>query len=298
MGGSSTYKGGIRSKIPVGFNHHSKKRDEKWMPKIRDNSLIISLQYDNALKQIGTLGGGNHFIEIQKGSDGYIWFMVHSGSRNIGNKVAKYYNGIAKNLNEKWFSIVPKKWELAFLPINSEEGYSYIEEMNYCVNFALNSRTLMIEYIKESILEIFSDTTFSDIMDIAHNYAAMENHFGQNVMVHRKGATRVREEEIGIIPGSQGTSSFIVKGLGNKESFMSCSHGAGRKMSRTRARNELNLEEEIKTLDNLGIIHSVRNQKDLDESSNAYKDIHTVMKNQEDLVEIIEELKPLAVIKG
>jgi tRNA-splicing ligase RtcB len=136
------------------------------------------------------------------------------------------------------------------------------------------------------------------MINIAHNYARMENHFGQNVMVHRKGATLATEKTIGIIPGSQGTKSYIVKGLGNKDSFTSCSHGAGRKMGRGQAMRELNLDDEIKLLDDQGIIHGIRSIKDLDEAAGSYKDISVVMENQKDLVEILVELTPLAVIKG
>jgi len=135
------------------------------------------------------------------------------------------------------------------------------------------------------------------MINIAHNYASMESH-GDNVMVHRKGATLAREDTIGIIPGSQGTSSYIVKGKGNKESFTSCSHGAGRVMGRKQAQKTLNLEDEIKKLDDLGVIHSIRSKNDLDESVSCYKNIDTVMENQKDLVEILVKLRPLAVIKG
>jgi tRNA-splicing ligase RtcB len=134
--------------------------------------------------------------------------------------------------------------------------------------------------------------------DIAHNYSRMENHFGENVMIHRKGATSAKEFEFGIIPGSMGSSSYIVRGLGNPESFCSCSHGAGRKMGRNEAQKKLILEDEIKRLDEQGIIHGVRNVSDLDEATGAYKDINEVMNNQKDLVEIVVELKPLGVIKG
>lgn len=135
-------------------------------------------------------------------------------------------------------------------------------------------------------------------MHVAHNYAQMEHHFGKNVLVHMKGATSAAEDEIGIIPGSQGTKSYIVKGLGNPESFMSCSHGAGRAMGRKQAQRDLNLEAEIRKLDEQGIIHGIRSVKDLDEAAGAYKDISIVMDNQSDLVEIVTELTPLAVIKG
>ena len=139
---------------------------------------------------------------------------------------------------------------------------------------------------------------YDDVINIAHNYASLESHFGSNVMVHRKGATLAREGTVGIIPGSQGTKSYIVKGKGCKESFESCSHGAGRCMGRKQAQRELNLEEEIKILNDQGIIHGIRTEKDLDEASGSYKDIDVVMENQKELVDILVELTPLAVIKG
>jgi len=268
----------------------------------------VSSEFDNAVKSLGTLGGGNHFIEIQNGDDGHIWIMIHSGSRNLGFKVANHYNKLSQELNEKWHSSVPKEQGLAFLPVDSEGGQNYIKEMNYCVEFALANRKLMMD----RVLEIFDNETkrFNNItaqkligsvepmINIAHNYASLENHFGQNVWVHRKGATKATEGLTGIIPGSQGTASYIVEGLGNKESFMSCSHGAGRKMSRTKAKNELDLKKEIKKLDNKGVIHGIRCKNDLDEASSAYKDIEEVMDNQKDLVKILVKLSPLAVIKG
>ena len=292
--------GRIREVIPVGFEHNKEKQDENLMPYPDidgDFMVIIDRQYESALKQIGTLGGGNHFIEIQKGSDGYIWIMIHSGSRNLGKQVADYYNTIAKKLNEKWHSSIPVKADLAFLPMDSNEGMAYRQEMKYCVDFALANRKLMMDKILLILNEI-TDYTSGDMINIAHNYAKMENHFGQNVMIHRKGATLATENTIGIIPGSQGTKSYIVKGKGNPESFNSCSHGAGRKMGRGQATRELNLEQEIKLLDDQGIVHGIRHQNDLDEASGAYKPIETVMKNQEDLVEILVELTPMGVIKG
>lgn len=300
MGGSKENKGGIRSKIPVGMNHHSKKQDEDNLPSIlseEDIPIAYSL-YQSALKQVGTLGGGNHFIELQEGSDGFIWIMIHSGSRKLGFDVAHHYNKLAISLNEKWQSSVPKNHQLAFLPMDSKEGYQYFNEMTYCVAFAKANRNLMMENVILCIKEFFPDAEFSDYVNVSHNFAALENHFGQNVFVHRKGATRAREDQLGIIPGCQGSKSFIVKGKGNPESFMSCSHGAGRKLSRTAAQNTLDLESEKKKLDDQGIIHSLRNKKDLDEASGAYKDIDTVIENQSDLIEVVVTLKPLAVIKG
>jgi tRNA-splicing ligase RtcB (3'-phosphate/5'-hydroxy nucleic acid ligase) len=294
----------IRELIPLGFDHHKEQQHHDYMPMVSLEALVeedfpvVSEQYTSALYQVGTLGGGNHFIEMQKGSDGFIWIMIHSGSRNLGKTVADHYNKIAVRLNERWFSSVEKSKELAFLPIQSYEAKTYLREMSYCVEFALCNRELMMNRIKACIKSIFPNIVFEPMLNIAHNYANWEHHFGTDVLVHRKGATSARLGEMGIIPGSQGTHSYIVIGLGNTESFMSCSHGAGRKMGRKQAMRELSLEGEIKKLDDLGIIHAIRTQTDLDEAAGAYKDIDIVMKNQNDLVEVVVELTPLAVIKG
>lgn len=289
----------IRKAIPVGFKHHEKSHVNA-MPNIdADWSSIINREFISACKQIGTLGGGNHFIEIQRGNDGYIWIMVHSGSRNLGKQVADYYNKEAKLFNEKWHSRIDSKWDLAFLPTDDCLGTSYIKEMNYCLEFAEANRKLMMYFIYKIFTEAFKgNIRFYDCLDIHHNYAVLENHFGKNVWVHRKGAIRTREGEFGIIPGSQGTASYIVKGKGNPESFMSASHGAGRIMSRTKARAVLNINDVAKNLDQKGIIHSIRDKTDLDEAPEAYKNIDEVMANQVDLVEIVTKLEPLAVIKG
>jgi tRNA-splicing ligase RtcB len=291
----------IRELVPLGFDHHDRAQDENLMPSLEQmpENGVVRRQYTAAKKQIGTLGGGNHFIEIQKGSDGHIWVMIHSGSRNIGLKVADHYNRMASQLNERWHSSVTKKMDLAFLPIETREAKDYFVEMQYCVDFAFANRKLMMENIKSAfgnvMGEVFQEV---DFINIAHNYARWESHFITNVIVHRKGATSAREGEIGIIPGSQGTKSYIVRGKGNPESFQSCSHGAGRALGRKQAQRELNLEEEISSLNEQGILHSIRFLKDLDEAPGAYKDIQVVMENQHDLVDILVELSPLAVIKG
>ncbi len=291
--------GEIRKTIPVGMGkHRQEKCSYEEMPQqgLGKNSICLQ-QYESAKYQLGTLGGGNHFIEIQKGSDGYIWIMIHSGSRNLGLKVAKYYNDEAKKLNAQYHSVVDPKQDLAFLPIHTQLAKDYMEEMNYCLEFAYNNRKKMMN----DIIMIFAAKTncwFSDFHNIHHNYAAMENHFGKNVIVHRKGATRANKGEIGIIPGSQGTCSYIVRGLGNPESFKSCSHGAGRLMGRKDARRRLSLENELKQLSDKGVVHSIRNAKDLDEAPGSYKDIQQVMDNQTDLVEIVVKLEPLGVVKG
>lgn len=291
----------IRQVTPLGFKHHKSPQDETHMPADADvNTMeVVSREYESARYQVGTLGGGNHFIEIQKGSDGKIWIMIHSGSRNIGKQVADHYNRLAVKLNEQWNSPVLRSAQLAYLPLDTRESQEYIKEMQYCVDFALANRKLMMS----RILDIFSDQFKSEfnafpMINIAHNYAAKETHFGKEVVVHRKGATLAENGTTGIIPGSQGTQSFIVKGKGNPESFNSCSHGAGRVMGRKQAQRSLNLKEEIRKLNEKGIIHAVRSVRDLDEAASAYKDINQVMRNQIDLVEILVKLTPLAVVKG
>jgi len=294
--------GEIRKVIPVGFNKHKETQDPKLIPETSyddwtESFSIVSSNMGTALKSLGTLGGGNHFIEIQKGDDGHIWIMIHSGSRNLGFQVAKYYNDIAKELNKNWYSSVDPKDDLAFLPLNTKEAKAYIREMNYCVEYALANRKLMMDRVI-TVFKSNVDMSNENMINIAHNYATMENHFGADVMVHRKGATLAREGTTGIIPSSQGAKSYIVKGKGNPESFNSCSHGAGRRMGRKQAERELDLDAEQKHLEDMGVIHSVRGRGDLDEAPSAYKDIDVVMENQKDLVDILVELTPLGVIKG
>ena len=290
----------VRDLVPLGFDHHKERQDETLMPQGYniDELVVVKRQYIAALKQLGTLGGGNHFIELQRSGDGALWIMVHSGSRNFGLQVAEHYNKTAKKLNEVYYSSVNPKADLAFLPFETDEAHIYYQEMKYCTEFALANRKLMMERIQQVVSATLHDVVYDPMINIAHNYAAWEEHFGTKVIVHRKGATSAKAGEVGIIHGSQGTKSYIVEGLGNPESFMSCSHGAGRVMSRSAAIRNLNLDEEKRKLDELGIIHSIRNKSDLEEASSAYKDISQVMALQNDLVKILVELSPLAVIKG
>jgi len=285
----------INRKIPVGFSHHKKKQNPDLMPVVKDNMKVVKDQFGRALKQLGTLGGGNHFIEIQKGEQN-IWIMIHSGSRNLGLRVADYYHRLAVQVQKKKNKNFVK--QLAYFNFDSRLGQQYFEEMNFCVEFAYSSRKLMMNNVLNIFRENFENIKFEPIINIAHNYAVLENHFNKNVIVHRKGATCAKAGQIGIIPGSQGTNSFIVSGKGNKESFCSCSHGAGRVMGRKQAQRQLDLEKEIERLNKKNIIHSIRGRKDLDEAPSAYKNINKVMDNQKDLVNILVKLKPLAVIKG
>jgi tRNA-splicing ligase RtcB len=291
--------GMIRRKIPVGFNHQKEPIAWYGFEEVPDIP-IIKQELNSARRQLGTLGGGNHFIEIQKGSDGYIWFMIHSGSRNFGLKIATTYNKIAQDLCKRWYSDIPPikgQDGLAFLPLSTQEGKEYQRAMGYALAFAQENRNFMAGIIRHCFNSLTS-CGFKDPINIHHNYARYEAHFGEKVMVHRKGATSANKGEMGIIPGSQGTASYITRGRGNPDSFRSSSHGAGRRMSRQQARKELSLEVEKSKLDDKGIIHSIRTKQQLDEASSAYKDIDVVMEEQKDLVEIVIKLEPLAVIKA
>ena len=291
---------GIRKQIPLGMEHHKEAQEEKYMPANHDvdSMTIVKRQYVSATKQVGTLGGGNHFIELQSDDEGWLWIMIHSGSRNLGKQVCDYYSRVAMILNERYFSSVKPELNLPFLPLKTKEFYEYWSEMQYCIDFGLCNRKLIMQRIEEVISDAIPNVEFEPMINIAHNYAAWETHFDEACIVHRKEATSAKMGEIGIIPGSQGTSSYIVEGLGNPLSFMSCSHGAGRVMSRTEAVKSLNLAEEIQKLDEKGIVHAIRCQEDLEEASSAYKNIEKVIEQEADLVKIKTRLFPVAVIKG
>ncbi len=291
---------GIRKRIPLGMDHHKQPQSEEFLPTGHDidKMTIVKRRQISILHEVGTLGGGNHFIELQKDEDDNLWIMIHSGSRNLGKLVGDYYNNMEKVLNKRWFSVVSPDINLAFLPLKTNEFNDYWREMAYCVDFALCNRRLMMNRIEEVIADALPEVEFEPMINIAHNYAAWENHFGQNVIVHRKGATLAREGTVGIIPGSQGTASYIVEGMGNPDSFCSCSHGAGRRMSRKTAIRELDMAAEVSMLESKGIVHAIRSQNDMQEASGAYKDIETVIANQLDLVKVKTKLLPVAVIKG
>ena len=291
---------GIRKQVPLGMEHHKEAQEEKYMPANHDvdSMTIVKRQYVSATKQVGTLGGGNHFIELQRDDEGWLWIMIHSGSRNLGKQVCDYYSRVAMILNERYFSSVKPELNLPFLPLKTKEFNEYWSEMQYCIDFGLCNRNLIMQRIEEVISDSIPNVEFEPMINIAHNYAAWETPFDEACIVHRKGVTSAKMGEIGIIPGSQGTSSYIVEGLGNPLSFMSCSHGAGRVMSRTEAVKSLNLAEEIQKLDEKGIVHAIRCQEDLEEASSAYKNIEKVIEQEADLVKIKTHLFPIAVIKG
>ncbi len=257
-----------------------------------------------ALKNLGTLGGGNHFIEIQAGEDGLVWLMIHSGSRHLGNVIARFHNTVACSLNEEWHARTPGK-DLAFLPADSPEGRTYIRDMNFALSYAMENRRRIMDRFMTAFASVFPHAEFEAAVNIHHNYAALEHHFGKEVWVHRKGATSAKQGEKGIIPGSMGTPSFLVEGLGNPESFMSCAHGAGRTMGRLAATRTLTPQACDNAME--GIVYDrwskVRRGKskgryDLGEAPQAYKDIDAVIRAQLDLIIPLHKLHPLAVVKG
>lgn len=290
----------ITALIPMGEAHHTAPQDSSFFPTGHDiDRLTIVKRRQEAIRyELGTLGGGNHFIELQQDEEGKLWIMLHSGSRNLGARIAKHYDDLAVRLNRQWYSSVDPQLGLAFLPYGTREFGMYWQEMKYCIDFALANRRLMMLRVQEALAESLSGIDFAPMINIAHNYVAREEHFGEQVFVHRKGATLADKGVTGIIPGSQGTASYIVEGLGNPQSFRSCSHGAGRRLSRRAAIRSLDLAGEIARLDAQGILHAVHSTDDLQEAAGAYKDIEDVMAQQRDLVRIKTRLRPVAVLKG
>ncbi|MBE3589114.1 MAG: RtcB family protein [Thermoanaerobacteraceae bacterium] len=286
----------VQRSIPTGFNHHKKPRHSPLFDRAPDVPVIRE-ELENARYQLGTLGGGNHFIEIQRDDRDFIWIMLHSGSRNFGKKVADYYNRLAVNLNEKLGSPVPREWQLAFLPLDSREGQNYLAAMEYCLEFARENRRHMMNVILDICRSILPGFACGEQLDVHHNYAAMEKHFGRQVMVHRKGAVRAVGEVI--VPGSMGSPSYICRGLAHPESFASCSHGAGRVMGRNEARRRIAVESVIKDMQSLGIeLFKARKGDIAEECRQAYKNIDQVMEDQKNLVEMKIRLQPLGVVKG
>lgn len=298
--------GNIKRNVPVGFEHHKTKQPcaalDIALEKYEHLSGDLLSEIERGYFQVGTLGSNNHFLEIQKDENDLLCIMLHSGSRNFGKKICDYFTKIAKELNAYWYSSVDPKLDLHFLPMDSTEGIAYFDWMNLALDFAAENRQRMMQECVSVVLNMvkkydgFSGIELGEQVNIHHNYAAMEHHYGQNVLVHRKGATRATEKTIGIIPGSMGTNSYIVQGLGNPESFMSCSHGAGRRMGRKEAVRTLDFETEKKKLE--GISTGMTNKNKLAEAPGSYKDIFQVMNDQKDLVKIVKTLRPVASIKG
>ncbi len=247
------------------------------------------------VRQMGSLGGGNHFIELCLDEANRIWVMLHSGSRGIGNAIGSYFIELARKDMERWMINLPDR-DLAYFPEGIGHFDDYTEAVQWAQDYAYANRQAMLDLILAALarhLPAFQVT--AEAVNCHHNYVTRENHYGENVWITRKGAIRARAGDLGIIPGSMGAKSFIVRGKGNPESFCSCSHGAGRKMSRTAA------EKAFTTADLARQTEGVVCRKDkgvIDEIPGAYKDIDEVMANQEDLVEVVHTLKQVVCVKG
>ena len=247
------------------------------------------------VRQMGSLGGGNHFIELCLDESNRIWVMLHSGSRGIGNAIGSYFIELARKDMERWMINLPDR-DLAYFPEGTDHFDDYSEAVHWAQDYAYANRQAMLDLILAALtrhLPAFQVT--AEAVNCHHNYVTRENHYGENVWITRKGAIRARAGDLGIIPGSMGAKSFIVRGKGNPESFCSCSHGAGRKMSRTAA------EKAFTTADLARQTEGVVCRKDkgvIDEIPGAYKDIDEVMTNQEDLVEVVHTLKQVVCVKG
>lgn len=296
----------ISRDVPVGRGQHQDKRALLDVAKPFEPRLAALLQkHPQLLKsfgkeskwvnQMGTLGGGNHFIEVCLDEENRVWMMLHSGSRGLGNAMADYFIKLARQDMERWMINLPDR-DLAYFPEGSEHFGDYVEAVMLAQEYAAQNRQSMADLVLAAMkrhLPPFEVT--SEVVNCHHNYVDIEYHYGANVFVTRKGAIRARQGDLGIIPGSMGARSFIVSGKGNPESFCSCSHGAGRKMSRTQA------EKEFTEADLIAQTEGVVCRKDkgvIDEIPGAYKDIDKVMRNQSDLVDILHTLKQVLCVKG
>ena len=295
----------VKKSVPVGEGH-AHRTFQEWDQKNRIPAWLDGHARDLAFKNLGTLGGGNHFIEIQKADDGFIWLMIHSGSRNLGYRIAAYHHKLAIKLCQKNRISLPVT-DLAFFKTDSSESKAYLNDMNFAMEYAAENRRRIMSALKAEVSCVLPEVEFKREINIHHNFASLEKHYGKKLWIHRKGATSARKNEYGIIPGSMGTPSYIVQGLGNPESFNSCSHGAGRVMSRREASRTLSKKECDRSM--RGIVfdgwspvkhrHGKREDLlDFGEAPAAYKDIEDVIKSQLDLIEPVVRLKPLGVIKG
>lgn len=254
------------------------------------------LKNTNNIHHLGTLGTGNHFIEMCLDEHQGVWLMLHSGSRGVGNRIGTHFIETAKKDMERWHIQLPDN-DLSYLPEGSEHFDQYVEAVEWAQNFARVNREVMMQRVIAAVADALGrpfDAAL-EAVNCHHNYISREHHYGKNVLVTRKGAVRARAGEMGIIPGSMGARSFIVRGLGNAESFCSCSHGAGRVMSRTKAKKLVSLEEHIQAT------ADVECRKDagvIDETPSAYKPIEKVMDAQKDLVEVVYTLKQVVCVKG
>jgi tRNA-splicing ligase RtcB len=249
------------------------------------------------IHHLGTLGTGNHFIEVCLDENDAVWLMLHSGSRGVGNRIGSYFIELAKEDMRRWFINLPDQ-DLAYLPEGTEHFADYVEAVGWAQNYAALNRQLMMEAVVEAARASGALPAFTiegEVVNCHHNYVSREHHYGKNVWVTRKGAVRARAGELGIIPGSMGARSYIVRGLGNPESFHSSSHGAGRTMSRTAAKKKFSLA------DHAAATAGIECRKDedvIDETPGAYKSIEAVMEAQKDLVDVVHTLRQVVCVKG
>ena len=286
----------VEAAIPVGFAAHDEVSADVdalpvWggfdglSPKVQD-------RFTKARRQMGSLGGGNHFIELCLDEDDRVWIMLHSGSRNIGKELAEVHISVAKGLPHN--ADLPDR-DLSVFLMGTPEMTAYRNDLMWAQEYARLNRATMLRIYMDVVRRHVAHVTFGDPVSCHHNYVAEEHHYGADVLVTRKGAIRAGAGELGIIPGSMGTSSFIVRGLGNPESFESASHGAGRRMSRNEAKRRFTVDDLVAQTAG---IESRKDAGVLDELPAAYKDIEQVMANQADLVEVVARLRQVMVVKG
>ncbi|HXP01313.1 MAG TPA: RtcB family protein [Luteibacter sp.] len=271
-----------------------------WRELQQDFSLLTDkypkLARTNNLHHLGTLGTGNHFVEICLDEEQRVWFMLHSGSRGVGNAIGNHFIELAKQDMRRWMINLPDQ-DLAYLPEGSQHFGDYVFAVDWAQRYAKTNRAIMMRHVVDAARKVITKPfeAWSEAVNCHHNYVSRERHLGKDVLVTRKGAVSARKGELGIIPGSMGAKSFIVRGLGNEESFHSCSHGAGRVMSRTQAKKQITLEEHRQATAHV----ECRKDADvIDESPAAYKSIEAVMAAQEDLVEIVHTLRQVVCVKG
>lgn len=294
------WSGQVNRDIPSGFRSHKSPASMGALDRSLRASSLQSLVRDRAAMQLGTLGGGNHFLEALADEQDEIWLMVHSGSRHTGLRIAEHYNRKAIESTERRRLVAAK--DLASLPLDDPAGQDYMTDMGWAADYALANRRLMGQRLHRafrSMMERQKLDTGPDeplmVINIHHNFARIEDYNGQSLVIHRKGATSAYRGEYGVIPGSMGTASYIVRGLGNEQSFRSCSHGAGRVMGRGAARREITPELFAASLADT---HSWASMSYVDEAPAAYKDIHVVIERQLELIEVMHVLQPIMTVKG
>jgi tRNA-splicing ligase RtcB len=294
------WSGSVSRNVPTGFNWHKQPQKLGELDRKLKASNLQHLLREKAAVQLGTLGGGNHFLEAQVAEDNRIWLMVHSGSRNTGLQIAGHYNKLAIENSAKRGLAAGR--DLASLPLDDQTGQDYVHDMTWATDFALESRRAMLNQMLTTLWQSleragipFDSTAAGEMINIHHNFANLETHDGEEVMVHRKGATSAFAGQLGIIPGSMGSASYIVRGLGNEDSLKSCSHGAGRQMGRKDAKRRISTSDFAESLEGT---YSKASASYLDEAPGAYKDISVVIARQMDLVEIVHTLQPIITVKG